>query len=184
MLWAQAPVAGAPTTTTQKLDAFVYRIGMEDPEKHEFQVELSFSDISGSSVDLQLPKWNPGAYKLTEAHRNVRGVVAEGAGGKAVPVVKVDEITWRVTHGGEPFKVRLPKGGGIAEGDRVYLHPASLTFFPEGGTPIEIERKSEIRTTFSSVRAPQMILERTSVDWTLVPMRCSREGASSCGNRP
>ncbi|MBL9103505.1 MAG: M61 family metallopeptidase [Myxococcales bacterium] len=106
--WAQAPATGATaaTTTAPKLDPFVYRVAMEDPEKHEFQVELSFSDIPGPSVDLQLPKWNPGQYKLTEAHRNVRGVVAEGAGGKAVPVVKVDEITWRVTHGGEPFKLR------------------------------------------------------------------------------
>jgi predicted metalloprotease with PDZ domain len=105
---AQVPVGGAPAAAApaKKLDAFVYRVGMDDPEKHEFQVELSFSDIAGASVDLQLPKWNPGAYKLTEAHRNVRAVVAEGPGGKAVPVVKVDEITWRVTHGGEPFKVR------------------------------------------------------------------------------
>jgi predicted metalloprotease with PDZ domain len=105
--WGQA--ATAPTTgvaVAAKLDAFEYRVGMDDPEKHEFQVELSFRDIPGPSVDLQLPKWNPGHYKLTEAHRNVRGVVAEGAGGKSVPVVKVDEITWRVTHGGEPFKVR------------------------------------------------------------------------------
>jgi hypothetical protein len=39
------------------------------------------------------------------------------------------------------------------------------------GTPIEIERKSEMKTTLSSVCVPQMILERTSVDWTLVPMR-------------
>jgi len=103
--WGQA-AAPAPVTVTAKLAAFEYRVGMEDPEKHEFQVELSFRDIPGPSVDLQLPKWNPGQYKVTEAHRNVRGVVAEGAGGKAVPVVKVDEITWRVTHGGEPFKVR------------------------------------------------------------------------------
>ena len=105
--WGQAATAPTPgVAVAAKLDAFEYRIGMDDPEKHEFQVELSFRDIPGPSVDLQLPKWNPGHYKLTEAHRNVRGVVAEGAGGKSVPVVKVDEITWRVTHGGEPFKVR------------------------------------------------------------------------------
>jgi hypothetical protein len=39
--------------------------------------------------------------------------------------------------------------------------------YPErrpSGTPIEIERKSEMKTTLSSVCVPQMILERTSVD--------------------
>ena len=99
---AVAP-AGAPAT---KAAAFVYRVGMDEPEKHEFSLELNFSDIPGTSVDLQMPKWNPGAYKLTEAHRNVRGVTVETPAGKPVPVVKVDEITWRVSHGGQPFRVR------------------------------------------------------------------------------
>jgi predicted metalloprotease with PDZ domain len=101
---APAPVAAAAPAA--KADAFVYKVGMDDPARHEFQVELNYSDIPGASVDLQLPKWNPGAYRLTEAHRNVRGVVVETPAGKPVPVVKVDEITWRVSHGGAPFRVR------------------------------------------------------------------------------
>ena len=105
---AQAPAtAPAPAATpASKAEAFVYRVGMDDPERHEFQVELNFTDVPGTSVDLQLPKWNPGAYRLTEAHRNLRGVVVETPAGKPVPVVKADEITWRVTHGGQPFRVR------------------------------------------------------------------------------
>lgn len=98
--------AAPAEAAAKKADAFVYKVAMDDPHRHEFQVELSFSDIGGDTVDLQIPKWNPGAYKLTEAHKNLRGMVAETAGGKAIPVVKVDEITWRVTHGGQPFKVR------------------------------------------------------------------------------
>ena len=103
---AQAAAPAPAVTPATKAAAFVYRVGMDEPEKHEFSLELSFSDIPGNSVDLQLPKWNPGAYKLTEAHRNMRGVVVETPGGKPVPVVKVDEITWRVSHGGQPFRVR------------------------------------------------------------------------------
>ena len=49
--------------------------------------------------------------------------------------------------------------------------------------PIESESSSERRTTFSSVRVPQMTRERTSVDWTVVPIRWSRDGASSCAKR-
>lgn len=97
--------AAAPAEAAKKVDPFVYKVAMDDPHHHEFQVELNFSGIAGDTVDLQLPKWNPGAYKLTEAHRNVRGMVAE-SGGKPIPVVKIDEITWRVSHGGQPFKVR------------------------------------------------------------------------------
>lgn len=105
---AQAPAVPPVGTAApaSKAEAFVYKVGMDDPERHEFQVELGFSDIPGASVDLQLPKWNPGSYRLTEAHRNLRGVVVETPAGKPLPVVKVDEITWRVTHGGQPFRVR------------------------------------------------------------------------------
>ncbi len=102
-----SPVAAAPAeAAAKKAAAFDYKVAMDDPHHHEFQVELSFSDIPGDTVDLQLPKWNPGAYKLTEAHRNLRGMIAESGGGKPISVVKIDEITWRVTHGGQPFKVR------------------------------------------------------------------------------
>ena len=37
----------------------------------------------------------------------------------------------------EPLKVRLPKGGALAEGDTVHLLPLSLTFFRPGEPPIE-----------------------------------------------
>ena len=103
---AAAPAAAPAAAAASKAEAFVYKVGMEDPERHEFQVELGFSELPGASVDLQLPKWNPGSYRLTEAHRNLRGVVVETPAGKPVPVVKVDEITWRVSHGGQPFRVR------------------------------------------------------------------------------
>ncbi len=100
------PAVGAAAAPAAKAAAFVYRVAMEDPERHEFQLELNFSEIPGNSVDLQLPKWNPGSYRLTEAHRNLRGVVVESMQGKPVPVVKVDEITWRVSHAGQPFRVK------------------------------------------------------------------------------
>lgn len=103
---APVPGAAAPVAAAAKAAAFVYRVSMEDPERHEFQLELNFAEIPGNSVDLQLPKWNPGAYRLTEAHRNLRGVVVETPQGKPVPVVKVDEITWRVSHAGQPFRVK------------------------------------------------------------------------------
>jgi predicted metalloprotease with PDZ domain len=109
---AGAPAAGASEAPDAKATpakdprpAFGYRVSMNNPERHEFQVELDIDGVSGRSVDLQMPRWNPGAYDLTEAHKNVRGVVAKGRDGKALPVEKVDTITWRVHHDGKPFKL-------------------------------------------------------------------------------
>ncbi|MEZ4382312.1 MAG: PDZ domain-containing protein [Nannocystaceae bacterium] len=83
---------------------FAYRVAMKDPARHEFQVEIDVRDVPDKAVDLQLPRWAPGHYRRTDAQRNVRAVVAK-AGGKALPVEKIDAITWRVHHGGEPFRL-------------------------------------------------------------------------------
>jgi predicted metalloprotease with PDZ domain len=89
---------------TGKRDAFVYQVAMPDPHRHEFHLSLEFTGLAGDRAALELPKWNPGAYRLTNAHRNVRAVVARSLGdGELLPVSKLDENTWEVEHGGKPF---------------------------------------------------------------------------------
>lgn len=99
--------AGADSRTP-----FEYRVGMADPHRHEFAVSLRFSDLPGPTAELELPKWNPGAYRLTDAHRNIRAVAAhpldsrgEPIADRTLPVRKLDENTWAVDHGGEPFEL-------------------------------------------------------------------------------
>ncbi|KIG15139.1 hypothetical protein DB30_05839 [Enhygromyxa salina] len=89
-------------------EAFKYAVTMPNPQRHEFHVELRFDALPGDRVALELPKWNPGAYRLTQAHRNVRAVSAKQLGdapGAALPVTKLDENTWEVTHAGAPFSL-------------------------------------------------------------------------------
>ena len=50
-----------------------------------------------------------------------------------------------------PIKVRLPKGGDLAEGDTVHLRPLSLTFFRAGQPPIEIADAGPSREPRASV---------------------------------
>jgi hypothetical protein len=73
--------AGAAAARGGKAAAFEYRVGMDDPERHEFQVELSFRGHPGAERGPAAAEVEPGAYRLTEAHRNVRGVVAETPAG-------------------------------------------------------------------------------------------------------
>jgi predicted metalloprotease with PDZ domain len=99
---ALATVRGA----SEERQAFEYSLSMPDPQRHEFHVRLRFEGIPGDRVQLRLPKWNPGAYHLTNAHRNVRAVRAEILGkGDPEPlgVAKVDENTWELAHGGAAF---------------------------------------------------------------------------------
>ncbi|MCB9705238.1 MAG: M61 family metallopeptidase [Myxococcales bacterium] len=101
---AHAEAPAGVSVERPKESPFTYRVSMQKPERHEFHVEIGVTEVPGNSIDLQIPRWVPGAYNRTDAHRNVRGVVAK-AGGKALPVEKIDAITWRVHHGGQPFKL-------------------------------------------------------------------------------
>lgn len=83
----------------------MYRVAMDNPHRHEFQVSLEFNGIPGDRAIVEMPKWNPGAYRLTDAHRNVRAVSARSlnADATALSVAKLDENTWEIAHGGQPF---------------------------------------------------------------------------------
>jgi len=102
-LAAPAPTSGSAQAAVKERP-FTYRVSMKDPARHEFQVEIGLREVAGKSVDLQIPRWNPGSYNRTDAHRNIRAVVAK-AGGTALPVEKIDAITWRVHHDGKPFRL-------------------------------------------------------------------------------
>lgn len=143
--------AAPAEAAAKKAEPFVYKVGMDDPHRHEFQVELSFSDLPGEVSDLQLPKWNPGAYKLTEAHRNIRGMVAETVGGKPIPVVKVDEITWRVSHGGQSFRLKYRVyreryegiGGAFLDDEFGFFNGVYVFLYPVGHKERPIELRVE-----------------------------------------
>lgn len=114
------PVEAAPprpAATAANTPPLQYRLSMPDPHRHEFHVRITVPTVEGEHTDLRLPKWNPGSYQLTQAHKNVRGFAARARSGDALPVEKLDEITWRVRHDGKPFSVeyRVYRGeyGGI-----------------------------------------------------------------------
>ncbi len=97
-----------------------YRLTIAQPHTHRFQVEIRIPPLDGP-LDLGIPAWMPGAYKLVDHARNVRRVEARrsgaaspardplpsldrprthGADREALLVERLDMHTWRV-HGGE-----------------------------------------------------------------------------------
>ncbi len=98
-----------------------YHLAMPQPHCHLFEVRLTVADASGPTVDLKLPSWAPGAYKLVDNARNLRALVAKGPQG-ALPVERIDLHTWRVHHGGADFTVSYQ-----VFGDKPQIHQAQLT---------------------------------------------------------
>ncbi len=121
-----------------------YRLSIAQPHTHRFQVEIRIPPLVGP-LDLAIPAWMPGAYKLVDHARNVRRVEArrlsgpsgatgqasigpspdrprtQAGGPDALLVERLDMHTWRV-HGGE--------GGAIVTyevfADKLMIHEGQV----------------------------------------------------------
>lgn len=98
-----------------------YHLGMERPNTHLFQVELTVPPHPGEFMDLALPAWTPGAYKIVDNARNLRGLIVLDGHGARVPVTRLDLHTWRVHHRGAGFTVRYQ-----VFADKMLIHQAQL----------------------------------------------------------
>lgn len=98
-----------------------YHLAMPQPHCHLFEVKLDVADAPGPSIDLKLPSWAPGAYKLVDNARNLRALVAKGPQG-ILPVERIDLHTWRIHHGGADFTVDYK-----VFGDKPQIHQAQVT---------------------------------------------------------
>jgi len=124
-------------TSTHATPTLRYRLGMERPTSHLFQVELDLDAHPGDHLDLAMPAWTPGAYKLVDNARNVRGVSAIGADGTSLRIERPDFHTWRVHHEGQAFSFRyqvfankmqihqaqLDASHAFVNGCAVFVHP-------------------------------------------------------------
>lgn len=76
-----------------------YRLRIDRPHTHRVDVDMTIPPLAGP-LDLAIPAWTPGAYKIVDHARNVRRVVAKAPDGSALRVERIDLHTWRV-HGTE-----------------------------------------------------------------------------------
>lgn len=84
-----------------------YLVRIEDPNTHYAAFEMEFPRGSDRTIDLVLPAWVPGSYKLQNFARSLVDLTAQDAAdGRAVPVQRVDKIRWRLA-GELPERLRV-----------------------------------------------------------------------------
>ena len=83
-----------------------YTLSIPEPQTQYVEVALHVADPSGKQTAVAMPAWTPGSYLVRDYAKHVYGVQAQGAGGRAVRVEKLDKQTWQVVHGGRPFTLR------------------------------------------------------------------------------
>jgi len=96
-----APVStGVPAPGA--FNRIVYTLAMTRPTTHLFEVNIALETSSSSgpsSVELQMPLWQPGRYSNADFAKNVQEFSVT-AGSERLPFEKIDAHTWRVQTGG------------------------------------------------------------------------------------
>lgn len=72
-----------------------YRLTPIDLAAHYFDIELTIAKPDPAGQVLWLPVWIPGSYLVREFARNIVAISAE-AGGKVLPVTKLDKHRWQL----------------------------------------------------------------------------------------
>lgn len=80
----------------QKID---YKLSMESPSSHYFQVEMQLKDFKEKELEVKMPIWAPGSYLAREFAKSVDLVTATDQNGNQLPINKTTKNTWRIERG-------------------------------------------------------------------------------------
>ncbi len=131
--------------TTSVPEPIVYRVSMDEPAAHEYQIEMRVPALPGrDSLDLVFPAWAPGSYMVRDFVRHVFQLeIADGRGRPLPPeaIVRVDKQRWRIAAAGRPLRIRYRVFAfeatvrtSFLDDSHAYWNGTSLFFFVEGET--------------------------------------------------
>jgi predicted metalloprotease with PDZ domain len=105
---------------------------------HDVRVSMSFDVAARGPVELSLPAWTPGAYRVANFARNVIDFEAE-SGGDKLEWDKTDFDTWRVQAPAGRVRVSflfmadtLDNAGAWTQRDFLMLNGTNVFLYPEG----------------------------------------------------
>ncbi|MGA1203602.1 MAG: M61 family metallopeptidase [Planctomycetota bacterium] len=77
-----------------------YRLRFPDRARHYAEVEATIPTRGEDSIELWMPAWTPGSYKIRDYARFLEDIRALDAGGGALPIEKIGKDRWRVQCAG------------------------------------------------------------------------------------
>jgi predicted metalloprotease with PDZ domain len=128
-----------------------YIVSTPAPHSHYIDIEFVVDNVSGDTLDVQLPAWRPGRYQLANFAKNIQEWAAFDAAGNALPFSKQTKDLWRVeTNGSGAVHVKynyyaneLNAGSTYLDEDQLYVNPVNcFLYVPEReGEACQIELK-------------------------------------------
>lgn len=112
--------------------AIHYTVSVAHPEQHLFHVTMEIPDVTDEVV-VRMPAWNA-LYQIRDFAMHVQRVEAT-AGGKPVPIEKLDKQTWRITANGTVtvrYDTFWDDGGPFGtelNGQSAFINPAMILMY-------------------------------------------------------
>ena len=74
-----------------------YTVNIMNPVSHLYDIEMAVRGIRAPTVEVSMPAWAPGAYRISDYARNVQDFRAMNARGAMLEWRQTDKQTWRIT---------------------------------------------------------------------------------------
>jgi predicted metalloprotease with PDZ domain len=102
LVWLWLAASAAPALAGQALEPIVYTVKFPEPAKHYALVEAVVPTGKQAAVELMMPVWTPGFYRVENYAGRVENLSARTPDGKALQVEQPRKNRWRVQAGGAP----------------------------------------------------------------------------------
>ncbi|MEO8257654.1 MAG: PDZ domain-containing protein [Acidobacteriota bacterium] len=165
------------TSGPRAATALHYHFTFPEPQHHWMQVEATFPELTGETLELRMSRASPGRYSLHDFAKNVYDVHAFARDGRELPVTRPDPYGWNVSDHGGSVRVVYKIYGDVVDGtylavDTTHAHinmpaavmwarglddrPSTLTFAPPAGTRWQIATQLHPGATPFEVTAPNL----------------------------
>jgi predicted metalloprotease with PDZ domain len=101
LMWAAAP----SPVFAQRLDPIVYTVRVPAPETHYIEVEATVPTGKRAAIEMMMPVWSPGYYRVEDYAARLDEVKARTADGKPLQIDKTTKNRWQVTTNAQPSVV-------------------------------------------------------------------------------
>ncbi|MCX7973644.1 MAG: PDZ domain-containing protein [Candidatus Aminicenantes bacterium] len=117
-----------------------YTLSMEKPHTHYFQVKLFIGGLTADYVDLKLPNWTPGYYRIMDYARHVINFKANDEAGHPLSWSKIAKNIWRIKVGRAKnisvdynvYAFNVSVAESFLDARRAFVVPASFFMYPDG----------------------------------------------------
>jgi predicted metalloprotease with PDZ domain len=98
-------VTAPQARTEQAPESIVYTVRFPDLDKHLAEVEATVPTGGRAAIELMMPVWSPGFYRIENYHNQIQDLTVRTPNGKALAVEQPKKNRWQIQTGGAPAVV-------------------------------------------------------------------------------